>query len=85
MLKQWPTLDNTHSNRRQVRAQVDKVQSYFIQSPREIIAELYILRRFESASEYLEFIDSLLADNKWLLPVAEPVEGVVHDPNTMQR
>jgi len=61
MLKQWPTLDITHSNRYQVRAQVDKVQYHIIQSARDNIAELYDLHRFESAAERLEFIDSLLA------------------------
>jgi len=33
----------------------------------------------------LEFIDSLLADNKYLFPVAEGVEGGVCDPNPTQR
>jgi hypothetical protein len=64
MLKQWPMLDITRSNRYQVRAQVDKVKSHFIQSARDNTAELYDLHRFESAAERLEFIDSLLADKK---------------------
>jgi len=64
MLNQHPTLDITRSNRYQVRAQVDKVKSHSIQSARDNIAELYDLHRFESAAEHLEFIDSLLADNK---------------------
>jgi len=85
MLKQWPTLDITRSNRNQVRAQVDMVKSHFIQSARDNIAELHDLHRFESAAERLEFIDSLLADNKYLFPVAERVEGGVHGPNPMQR
>jgi len=85
MLKQWPTLDITHSNRYQVRAHVDRVKSHFIQSARDNIAELYDLYRFESATERLEFIYSLLADNKYLFPVAERVEGGVRGPNPMQR
>jgi len=68
MLKQRPALDITRSNWYQVRAQVNKVKSHFIQSARDNIAELYDLRRFESATERLEFIDSLLADNKYLVP-----------------
>ena len=40
MLNQQPTLDITRSNRYQVRAQVDKVKSYFIQSASDNIAEL---------------------------------------------
>jgi hypothetical protein len=85
MPNQWPTLRITHSNRYQVRAQVDKVKSHSIQSIRDNIAELYDLHRFESAAEHLEFIDSLLADNKYLFPVAECVEGGVRGPNAMQR
>ena len=46
---------------------------------------LYDLHRFESAAEHLEFIDSLLADNKYHFPVAERVEGGVPGPNLMQR
>ena len=71
MLKQWPTLDITCSNRYQVRAHVDKVKSHLIQSLRDNVAELYDLHRFES----------LLADNKYLVPVAECVEDGVHGPN----
>jgi hypothetical protein len=62
--------------RYQVRAQVDKVKSHFIQSARENIAERYDLHRFESAAERLEFIDSLLADNKYLFPIAECLEFI---------
>jgi len=69
----------------QVRAQVDKVKSHSIQSARENIAELYNLHRFESAAERLEFIDSLLVDNKYLFPIAERVEGGVHGPNQTLR
>jgi len=71
--------------RYQVRAQVDKVKSHFIQSAREYIAERYDLHRFESAAERLEFIDSLLADNQYLFPIAERVEGGVCGPNPTQR
>jgi hypothetical protein len=48
------------------------------------MAELYDLGRFESAAVRLEFIDSLLADNQYHFPVAERVEGGVHDPNQTQ-
>jgi len=85
MLKQRPTLDNTHSNQYQVCAQVDQVKSHFIQFARDNIAELYDLHRFESNAECLQFIDSLLADNKYLFPVAEHVEGGVRDPNPTPR
>jgi len=74
-----------HAHRYQVRSQLDKVKSHFIQSARDNIAELYDLHRFELAAERLEFIDSLLADNKYLLPVAEHVEGGVRGPNPTQR
>jgi hypothetical protein len=85
MLKQRPTLDITRSNRYQVHAQVDKIESHFIQSARDNIAELYDLHRLESAAEHLEFIDSLLADNKYLFLVAESVESGVHGPKPTQR
>jgi len=85
MLKQRPTLDITRSNQYQVRAQVDKVKSHFIQSARDNAAELYDLQCFESAAEHLEFIDSLLADNMYHFPVAERVEGGVRGPNRTQR
>ena len=83
MKRQRPTLHNTCSNRDQVRAQVYKVISQFIRSARNNIAELYELHCFQSAAEHLEFIDSLLADNKYLSPVAECVEGGVRGPNPM--
>jgi len=85
MLKQQHILDITRSNRYQVHVQVDKVKSHFIQSARDNIADLYDLHRFESAAEQLEFIDSLLADNMYLCPVAECVEDGVRGPNPMQR
>jgi len=85
MLNQQPTVDITCSNRYQVRAQVYKVKCHFIQSARNNIAELYDPHRFESATEHLEFIDSLLVDNKYLFPVVERVEGGVRGPNPTQR
>jgi hypothetical protein len=85
MLNQRPTVDITLSNGYQVRAEVDKVKSHFIQSVRDNIAELYDLHHFESAVKHLEFIDSLLAENKCLFPVAERVEGGVRGPNPTQR
>jgi len=85
MLKQRPTFDITRSNWYQVRAQVDKVKSHFIQSATHNIAELYDLHRFESNAELLIFIDSLLPDNKYLFPLAERVEGGDCGPNPMQR
>jgi len=85
MLNQRPTLDITHSNRYQVRAQVNKVKSHFIQSVRDNIAELYDLHRFESTAERLEFIDPLVADNKYLFSIAERVEGGVCSANPTQR
>jgi hypothetical protein len=85
MLKQRPRLDITCSYRYQVRTHLNKVKSYLIRSARDNIAELYDLHRFESAAERLEFIDSLLADNKYLFPIAERVEGGVCGPNPTQR
>jgi len=85
MLKQRHTLDIRHSNRYQVRAHIDHVQSRFIQSAQYNIAELYDLHSFESDTECLEFIDSLVADNKYFFPVAERVEGGVHGANPTQR
>jgi len=85
MLKRRPRTDITCSIRYQVRAQVDKVISHFIQSAIDHIAELYDLHRFESDAERLEFIDSLLADTKYLISVAERVEGGVRGPNPTQR
>jgi len=84
MLKQWPTLDITRSNRYQVHAQVDTVKSHIFRSARDNIGELYDLHRFESATEHLEFIDSLQADNKYLFPVAERVEDGGRGPNPTQ-
>jgi hypothetical protein len=48
------------------------------------MAELYDLHHFESDTEYLEFIDSLLPDSKYLFPMVEHVEGGVRGPNPMQ-
>jgi len=69
----------------QVRAHVDKVKSHFIQSARENIAEINDLHRFESAAEHLEFIHSILPDNKYLFPIAECVGGGVRGPDPTQR
>jgi len=77
MLKKWPTLDITRSDRYQVLAPVDKVKSHFVQSPRDNLAELYDLHHIESNAEHFEFIDILPADNKYLFPAAEGVEGGV--------
>jgi hypothetical protein len=85
MLNQRRTVDITRSHRYQLRAQVDKIKSHFIQSVWDNFGELYDLHHFESAAERLEFIDSLLADNKYLFPVAERVEGGVRGPNPTQR
>jgi len=85
MLKQRPTLDITRSNWYQVHAQVNKVTSHFIQSAKDNMAELYDLHRFESNAECLEFFDYHLADNKYVFPLAERVEGGVCGPNPIQR
>jgi hypothetical protein len=85
MLIQQPTVEITRSNRYQVRTQVDTIKSHLIQSVRDNIAELYNLHRFESTAEHLQFIDSLLADNEYLFPIAERVEGGVRGPNPTQR
>jgi hypothetical protein len=69
----------------EVRAQVNKVKSHFIQSARDNIAELYDLHRFECASERLELIDSLLGDNQYVIHIAESVEDGVRGPNPTQR
>ena len=83
-MNEWPTLDNTCSNRYQVCAKVDTVKSQYIHSARDNIAELYELHRFESAVERVEFIDSLLVDKTYLFPVGERVEGDVSGPNLTQ-
>jgi hypothetical protein len=85
MLNLWPTLDITRSNWYQVRAQVDKIKSHFIQSARDNIAERYDLHWLESATERLEFIEYLRADNKYLFAIAERVEGGVRGPNPTRR
>jgi len=85
MLMQRPMLDIIRSNQYQVPAQVDMVKSHFIQSTRDNIAGLYDLHRFQSDAEYLELIDSLVADNKYLVPVAQHVEGDECGPNPTQR
>ena len=67
MLKQQPTLDITSSNRYQVWAHIDMVQSHFIQSARDNILDVDDLHRFQSDAEHLELIDSLLADSNFPL------------------
>jgi len=84
MVKQWPTLDITSPNQYQVHTQVEKVKFHSIQLARDNMTELYDLHCFKSNTERLKFIDFLLADNKYLLPVAEHVEGVVRGPNPTQ-
>jgi hypothetical protein len=81
MLNQRPTVDIKCSNQYKVHAQVDKVKYYLIQSARDDIAELYDLHHFESTTERLEFIDTLLADNEYRFPVPERVEGAVCGSN----
>jgi hypothetical protein len=61
------------------------VNSNLIQSVRDNIAVLYDRNRFVSAAECVEFIHSVLAENKYLFPVAERVEGGVRGPNATQR
>jgi hypothetical protein len=85
MLNPRPTLDISYSNRYQVLAQVDKVRSHFIPSARDNIAEPYDVHRFESVTERVEFIDSLLVNNKYVLPIAERVEDGVSGPYPTQR
>jgi len=85
MLSQRTKVDITRSNRYQVGTQVDKVKSHSIQSARDNIAEIYDLHHFESAAEGLEFIDLLLADETYRLPVAERVQGGVLGPNLTHR
>jgi hypothetical protein len=85
MLKRQPMLDITRSIRYQVRAPVDTAKFHYIQSARDHIAELYDLHHCESDAERLEFIDSHLADNMYLCPVAEHVKGGVCGPNATER
>jgi hypothetical protein len=56
MLNPQPTLYITHSNRYQVRAQVNKVKSHFIQSARDNLGELYNLHRCKSTAELYNFL-----------------------------
>jgi len=84
MLNQLPTLYITCSILYLVQAQVDKVKSHFIQLARDNIVEVYDLHHFESAAEHLESIDSLLADNGYLFPIAEFAKGGIRGTNPMQ-
>jgi hypothetical protein len=85
MLNQRPTVNITRSNWYRLRVQVVEVISHFIQSVRDNIAELNDIHRFESTTECLEFIDSLLADKNYLSSIAQRVEGGVRSPNLTQR
>jgi hypothetical protein len=85
MLQRRPTLDVTRLILYPLQAQVEKVKFHFIQSARDHIAESYYLHHIESDAERLEFIDSLLTDNKYRFPVAEHLEGGVRSPNPAQR
>jgi hypothetical protein len=85
MLKRRPTIHITLSNWYQIRAQVLKVKSHFIQTARDSIAVKHDFNQFESNTECLVFIDSLLADNEYLFPVEEHVESAVHGPKRKQR
>jgi hypothetical protein len=78
-------VDITRSNWYLVRADVVKVQSHFVESVRDNIAEIYDLHRFESAIEHFEFIDCPLVDNKNLFSVLEHVEGGLRSQNPTQR
>jgi hypothetical protein len=84
MVNQRPTLDITHSNQYLVQAQVNMVKSHVIQSARNSLEEVDDFHQFESAAECFQFIDSFLADNKYLFPIAEHVEGGVRGANPTQ-
>jgi len=60
------------------------VKSNYIHSTWHNIAERYGLHLFQSNAGHLEFIDSFLADNKYLFAVAEHAEGGVCDYNPTQ-
>jgi hypothetical protein len=85
MLNQRPTFNITHSNWFQLLVQVDNAKSHSIQLARDNIAEIENLHNFVSAGERLQFIDSLLADNKNPFPIAQLVKGGVQSPNPTQR
>jgi hypothetical protein len=63
-------------NCHQVRAQLDRVKSHFIAAARDNVAELYGLNCCETDAERLSCVDALLADDKYLFPVAERDGGV---------
>jgi hypothetical protein len=85
MLNQRSTLAIVRSHRCQVRAQVEKVKSHFIQTSRDNIAKLDNIHRFEYSAERLEFIDFRMVDNKNMFPVEKPVEGGALGPHPTQR
>ena len=78
-------MDISCSNQYHIRAQVNKVQTHFIQSARGNIAKLNNLHRFGSDAECWEFLHSSLAYDDYLFPVAERVEGGVCGPSPTQR
>jgi hypothetical protein len=78
-------LDIEQSNQYKVRAEVNKIKTHFTQSANDNIAKRYDLHRIEFDAERLQFSHSLLADNTYLLLVAEHVEDGVHGPNPMLR
>jgi hypothetical protein len=84
-MNQRPTLAIQRSNWYQVRAPVENVNSHLIQSARVNIVEHYDLHLFQSTAERLEYINSLLVNNRYLFPVAGCVEGDVCGPNPTQR
>jgi hypothetical protein len=85
MLKQRPTLDIARSNRYKVCTHIEKVKSHFIQSGRDNITQGYDRHPIECTAERMEFIDSRVADNTYLFPIAERMEGGVRSPNPTQR
>jgi hypothetical protein len=68
----------------QFHTQVDYDGSHFIQLVIYNIAEFYDLHCFESYAEHLEFINSLLAENKYLVRIAQHMKSGVHCPNPTQ-
>jgi hypothetical protein len=82
---QWPILDITCSSCYQIWAPVDQIKSFLIYSVRDNIAEICDLHHIGSDTERVEFIDPILADNKYPFPVVEHVEGGVCAPNATLR
>jgi len=59
------------------------VKSDCIQSARDNIAELYDYHWLESNAEDLKLVQPIMADNKYIFPVAEHVQGGELGPNPM--